>query len=520
MGTETGRGWTTVLLLLFGAASSVGLTASLNTLQTYSVGSGVSQNARWFPDGKRALIAVDNTVVVTDDNGKALQTLWGPVHNVSELAIRPDGMQVAAVASGELFVWQLAGGRLLQRLKVPGTEVELAQFRADGRLLIRLVGAQKLQLLEVGQTRPMTTEVPSGYFVVSPNGKSLLNYEYAKETATLLDAATLQPLGPARVIKQIGWVAASADSRRFVASSDLNRGGTLTVFSAGQVPRAIPADLQGVSLTFVGPDEVLTLALGEGGGGRAQTVNVQAGKAQAVVLVKGALSSLKGNQSGRLIFTGDGQARLTQWAGGSWNMPKVLNFPAGRVVGVGFDGPQPLALVGSDLLRLGQAGKPMQSDMGTDIKEASLRGGSLAGELDESTRKVLAGVSLPQGATSKALTTNAAGTVALGVNLRTSGTGEVWVYPRGSSAPRLKIKAAGAPMALAFSPDSRWLAVSTNSVKTGVQIFDLGSGAEAARSVPLNLFAGGLVWNADGKLLVGRGVVGKASSVTLLQFKP
>ena len=54
----------------------------------------------------------------------------------------------------------------------------------------------------------------------------------------------------------------------------------------------------------------------------------------------------------------------------------------------------------------------------------------------------------------------------------------------------------GAPLALAFSPDGKWLAASTNSVKTGVQVFSVGSGAEVARSVPLSLFSGGLTWSA------------------------
>lgn len=518
MRTKTRQGWTTLLLL--GAFGAESLASSLTPLQTYTVGSASSQNARWFPGGKQALLAVENTLVVIGDGGKALQTLRGPVRNIQELAIRPDGTQVVGLASGELFVWQLPEGRLLQRLEVPRAEVELAQYRADGKLLLRVTGLPKLQLLEVGQTRLQATGVPSGYFMVSPDGKSLLHYEFSRETATLLDAATFQSLSPARVIKEVGSVAVSADSRRFVVTNNLDKSGVLTVFGAGQPVRAITASLQSASVTFVGPDEVLTTSLSDGEERRAQIVNVQTGKVQASVPVKGSSFSLESNQSGRLIFTGSGQAQLAQWTGAGWNTPRALVFPAGRVDAVGFDGSQPVALLAGKALRLGQSGGPVPGKLGKDLAESVLRIGSVAAA-DDSTRKALARLTLPEGASSTAVTVNPAGKAALGINLGVSGTGEIWIYPRGSVTPVLKIKAAGAPLVLAFSPDGRWLAASTNSRDTGVQVFNVASGAEVAHSAPLNVFAGGLAWNADGgRLLVGRGLVSKESSVTLLQFRP
>lgn len=141
--------------------------------------------------------AWDPTVALWDvDRGTLLHNLSGHTNSVRSVAFSPNGQLIASVADIAVRLWDVATGRLLSILTVPGgwgsgNRLHVVTFSPDGQLLAA-GGVHSIMLWHVGTGTLLRTLTGHSKWVnslvFSPNGRLLASGSY--EEAILWDVAT------------------------------------------------------------------------------------------------------------------------------------------------------------------------------------------------------------------------------------------------------------------------------------------------------------------------------------------
>jgi WD40 repeat protein len=107
-------------------------------LQVLESHDGVTNRARWSPDGGRVAVAYINGPVKVYDaaSGKTLLTFAGHPNSATSVAWSPDGVRVASGdEDGAIKVWDAASGEEVLSFQVPGY-LNRVEWASDGKYLI------------------------------------------------------------------------------------------------------------------------------------------------------------------------------------------------------------------------------------------------------------------------------------------------------------------------------------------------------------------------------------------------
>jgi WD40 repeat protein len=187
------------------------LTASNKGVSVWNAGSGgklwniadpehVPRVARWNADGTRVVVPLGASALVLDGaNGRVVHRLKTPGSEVNDANFSPDGMRITTAGDdASVQLWDASKGRLMESMKGHGNFVHMAPFSPDGSLIASCSNDGTARLWNGASGRPLfVLEGHKHSYVTwvsfSPDGK-LVATASADSTARVWDAATGQLL--------------------------------------------------------------------------------------------------------------------------------------------------------------------------------------------------------------------------------------------------------------------------------------------------------------------------------------
>ncbi|MFB9994871.1 WD40 repeat domain-containing protein [Deinococcus oregonensis] len=222
-----------LLLGLAGQAAAVTLVQSA----TYTVTGASVKDVAWFPEGKRAVVAADSTVLLLDSQGKVQRQWLAFDRPVTDVAVSPDGLYVAARTRAQVAVWRVSDGRELQRKSLKGGR-DLG-FTGTGEVLLLDTALNALNIQTGRQRLILDQEQAPAELYVSANGtRAVLIWEASAQLVTT--AAPSKPLVERELdeSESVRQVEFSPDGKTAVILTDVS-----FVITEGADPVELPEDV-------------------------------------------------------------------------------------------------------------------------------------------------------------------------------------------------------------------------------------------------------------------------------------
>ncbi len=440
----------------------------------------------YSPDGRRLAVAHGEQLAVID--GTSGETIWkrdGRWGAAVDLAWSIDGLRLAAVerTRGEVAIFDAASGRAVQTLPATGGMPRLIAFHPDGRRLAVLASDAVLRIWDAlsGEVLLQTPSFPR-VLAFSPDGKKLATAVRTLEVGIFswADSAVFRELAGDVITNENCDSLAVGAAGRLVATSDLKgvrlwsgeRGAQIGAFD-------FPPDVDGTSVHLDPAGSSLIYSVMKLGVFRRKFAIERDARTGRDLVVWGEPEPVGANRDGRVLgFRRDGR----DWYVDREKIARVVVWPDG-------DAGRERALAEVKNLTRPAVGPDGQTVITMGYPLADVR----------VTRATVAepAVKLPVGGHANAGFSNDGRWLVTA----TDAEYQVWSLPGLGAhtqwACRAHSRIAGA---VAFSPDSEWIAVDRSN--DGLELRDTGKFRETVALIPPGRIAAErIAWSGDGTRL-------------------
>ena len=183
-------------------------------------------------DGSRFVTVSDDKLArVWDLTGKQVAELAGSGGPLGSVAVRPDGLQLAAGgAENKVFVWTLADGKLAATLETPAV-VSRLQYTADGTKLLAGGADKHLRAFDAVDYRLLddtTVAMPVTVLAAVPESRSIVTLAAGNNAAVYETPLLALLTGHEGAVTDIAY---TPDGTQFLSGGE---DGTVRLWSAAQ----------------------------------------------------------------------------------------------------------------------------------------------------------------------------------------------------------------------------------------------------------------------------------------------